>query len=63
MMDGDTTQITVPFDNWGSCPTIIKKETKIGFLEEATTVDKCDERDWALTLLCFVICEAQNSLN
>ena len=46
MMDGDSTQITVPFNNWGSCRTMVKKETKIGFFEEVTTVDESDERDW-----------------
>ena len=61
MMDGDSTHITVPLNNWGRCPAMVKKETKIGFLEEVTIVDKSDERDWALTLLHFVICKAQNS--
>ena len=42
MMDDDTTQIAVPLNNWGSCPIVVKKGTKIGVLEEVTRVDKND---------------------
>ena len=47
-MDGDSTQITVQLNNWRSCPAMIKKEAKVGFLEEVTTVDKSDECDWQI---------------
>ena len=62
MMDGDTTQITFPFNNWGICSIVVKKGTKIGVLEEVTGVNERDECDWALTLLHFVIVELKTAL-
>ena len=48
--EGDPTKVTL--SNWGNCPIIMKKGSKIGSLEEVTRVDKDDEAWTEVVRLC-----------
>ena len=43
VVSGNVNKITIPLNNWGGSPTVMKKGSKIALLEEVTRVDKSDD--------------------
>ena len=43
VVSGNVNKITIPLNNWGGSPIVIKKGSKIAVLEEVTKVDKSDD--------------------
>ena len=43
VMEGSSTKVDLPLSNWGNCPVVMKKGSKIGVLEEVTRIGKDDE--------------------
>ena len=43
VVSGNVNKITIPLNNWGGSPTVIKKGSKIAVLEEVTRVDNSDD--------------------
>ena len=56
VMEGDPTKVTLPLSNWGNCPIVMKKGSKIGILEEVTRVSK-DDAVWTEVSEVVRVCQ------